>query len=338
MGNLCQKNKNKSKNILDVNSMTDHSSLNIYEANIPGKKKKTEYADQDSMDIIATELGEHIKFFGVYDGHGSKGREASQVLRLEINKKLLKDKNKIKNFNRKEQVDKYFKDLFKAIQNKFDYNSSEYELSGSCAICVLIIETRLYSINLGDSRAVLGCKKNDKKVAIEMSLDHKPIRDDERKRICESGGEVSDKLSGVHRVFRKNDEAPGLAVSRSIGDIVAHECGVSFEPEIIEREIEVESDMFVVIASDGVWDAMTSPEVVGLIFEFVEEKKDKACKFLVDEARKRWEILNLYKQKYVQDMMKEKKGDNKMSKENSQLVMDIDDISAIILFFNYENM
>jgi integrin-linked kinase-associated serine/threonine phosphatase 2C len=338
MGSLCEKKKDKSKNNLDFANQEDSTSLLIFEANIPGKKKKADMTNQDSSDIITKELGENIKYFGVYDGHGLKGKEASQVLRNEIRKKLIKDKDKVQKFIRKEQVDKYFKDMFKNIQKKYDSHSNDYELSGSCAVCILIIEYKLYCINLGDSRAVVGCKKGGKKLALEMSLDHKPIRDDEYKRINERGGEVSDKLSGVHRVFKKNDEAPGLAVSRSIGDIVAHECGVVSEPEIIEKDIEPESDLFVIIASDGVWDSMSSTEVAGFVFDKMEAKRELVCKMVVEEARNRWEIINLYKQKYLVELVQQKDSNDstKTNKESFTNVLDIDDITAVLHFFNYD--
>ena len=78
-------------------------------------------------------------------------------------------------------------------------------------------------------------KKVVKKICVEMSIDQKPMRDDEKKRIQEKGGEVSEKLPGVPRVFRKNDEVPGLAVARSIGDIVAHEVGVSWNLSFLKK-------------------------------------------------------------------------------------------------------
>jgi hypothetical protein len=37
---------------------------------------------------------------------------------------------------------------------------------------------------------------------------------------------------GPHRVWLKNENIPGLAMSRSFGDYVAHQVGVSSEPEI----------------------------------------------------------------------------------------------------------
>ena len=46
--------------------------LNIF---IDGKKKKYEMCGQDALDIITSkELGAGLSFFGVYDGHGIKGK------------------------------------------------------------------------------------------------------------------------------------------------------------------------------------------------------------------------------------------------------------------------
>ena len=330
------KKDNLSQNLDDADK-EDSSSQLIYEYNIIGKKKKGDTTNQDSSDIITKELGENIKYFGVYDGHGSKGKEASHMLRYEINKKLKNDKSKLPKLQRKEQVEKYFKDMFKNIQRKYEDRSNDYELSGSCAICILIIDYKLYCINVGDSRAVIGSKKNGKKMAIEMSIDHKPTRDDETKRVVERGGEVSEKIAGVARVFKKNEDAPGLAVSRSVGDIVAHECGVISEPEIIERDIEPE-DLFVVIGSYGVWDSMSSIEVVGFLMDKIETKKEIACRMLVEECRNRWEILNIYKQRYIVEMhqAKESSETSSKSKDNLQQALDIDDITAVVHYFNYD--
>jgi serine/threonine protein phosphatase PrpC len=231
-------------------------------------------------------------------------------------------------------VENFFKDALKSIQKKFT-DSNDFEISGTCAVCILIIETKMYCINLGDSRAVLGTKKNGKKCAIEMSIDHKPGRDDEMRRINQMGGEVSEKILGILRVFKKNDDAPGLAVSRSMGDIMAHECGVISEPEVIEREIEPE-DAFVVIASDGVWDAMGSTEVVGFIFDKMEQNKEMVANMLVEECRMRWEIGNLFKQKYMLESMQAKDTNNEPKMKNDESKnLDIDDITAIVHFITY---
>ena len=338
MGNKVDKKNSKNKKP-EEEEKEDNTNALIFSECINGKKKNKDLTGQDTYDIITKELGENIKYFAVYDGHGVKGREASMMVKYEIRKRLINDRKKISKFFRKEQVEKYFKDAFKNIQKKFE-KSNDYELSGSCAICVLIIQYKLYTINLGDSRSVLGCKKASKKIALEMSIDHKPNRDDEMKRIFERGGEVTDKQNGVSRIFKKNEDGPGLAVSRSLGDIVAHDCGVSSDPEVIDKEIEPD-DVFVIIGSDGIWDLMSSPEVVGFIFDKSEGRKEVCAKMLAEEARNRWEVMNLYKQKYMLDLAQSRENNDEgnlrdKNKDNNQGTLDIDDITGIVHFFNFE--
>lgn len=337
MGNKEAKKSQKGKKPEDEEK-EDNNNAWIFSECVNGKKKNKDLTGQDSHDIITKELGENMKYFAVYDGHGLKGREASMMLKYEIRKRLINEKKKVAKFLKKEQVEKYFKDMFKTIQKKFE-KSNDYELSGSCAVSVLIIDYKLYSVNLGDSRAVIGSKKTNKKIALEMTIDHKPSRDDETKRIIERGGEVTDKQGGVPRIFKKNEDGPGLAVSRSVGDVVAHDCGVSSEPEIIDKEIEPD-DAFVVIGSDGVWDLMSSPEVIGFIFDKMETKKEFVAKMLAEECRNRWEVINLYKQKYMLELAqsRENNGENSKdkTKDNNQGSLDIDDITVVIHFFNYD--
>ena len=297
MGNDATKKKDISKEDLLQSEINGHS--------IKGLKKKMDMTGQDVFDIIK-DLSDNVKYFAVYDGHGTKGLQAAVGLRNEIRKRLYSDKKLISGFKDLKKVESYFKSLYRTIQKKLA-GTNEYDLSGTCSISVLLVDNKMFVINLGDSRCVLGQRKNGdenklgEKIGVEMSIDQKPIREDEKLRIMDKGGEVSDKLTGAPRVYRKNDEVPGLAVSRSIGDIVAHEVGVSCEPEIFEKELDSD-DHFIVIGSDGIWDAMSSCEVVGFIFQKMESQKSKCAQLLAEECRNRWELLNMYKQKYLMEM------------------------------------
>ena len=329
MGNEENKRKEHFKEEMLQSEIKGHS--------IKGHKKKAEMTGQDVYDIIK-DLSENVRYFAVYDGHGSKGLQAAEGLKSEIRKKLYSDKKLISNFKDINKVESYFKNLYRGIQKKLA-GTNEYDLSGTCSISVLLVDNKMFVINLGDSRCVLGQRKggDDKKlgekIGIEMSIDQKPIREDEKLRIIEKGGEVSDKNNGPPRVYRKNDEVPGLAVSRSIGDVVAHQVGVSCEPEIFEKELDSD-DHFIVIGSDGVWDAMSSCEVVGFIFQKMETNKDKCAVLLCEECRNRWELINLYKQKYIMEMNLNQ--DQNKTKNNRNNIIDIDDITCVIDFLNIE--
>ena len=68
-------------------------------------------------------------------------------------------------------------------------------------------------------------------------------------------------------MWLKNQEIPGLAMSRSLGDKIAHSVGVSSVPEMQEHVLG-KDDKFVVIASDGVWEFISNEEVAKLVFPF----------------------------------------------------------------------
>ena len=50
-------------------------------------------------------------------------------------------------------------------------------------------------------------------------------------------------------------------MSRSLGDKVAHSAGVSSEPEIFELKLVKGDHLFLVSATDGLWEFITSQEV-----------------------------------------------------------------------------
>jgi len=54
-------------------------------------------------------------------------------------------------------------------------------------------------------------------------------------------------------VWLKNEDIPGLAMTRSFGDATAARVGVNAIPEIKEFELG-KDDKVIVLASDGVWE------------------------------------------------------------------------------------
>ncbi len=58
-------------------------------------------------------------------------------------------------------------------------------------------------------------------------------------------------------------DVPGLAMSRSLGDAVAHTAGVSSEPEFFEYDFNPNrEDLILVMASDGLWEFLSDQEVM----------------------------------------------------------------------------
>ena len=67
---------------------------------------------------------------------------------------------------------------------------------------------------------------------------------------------------GPKRVWLKNKQVPGLAMTRSIGDMAATSVGVTARPEIMSVTKLSQNDKILVIASDGIWDRLTNQEVM----------------------------------------------------------------------------
>ena len=95
-------------------------------------------------------------------------------------------------------------------------------------------------------------------------------------------------MVGPLRVWKKNENVPGLGMSRSFGDKIGFQCGVIAKPEIMEWVLS-EEDKFIILASDGIWEFMDSEEVVSLVKDsYISNNIQVAAENLVLESSKRW--------------------------------------------------
>ena len=120
-----------------------------------------------------------------------------------------------------------------------------------------------------------------------LTRDHKPETIQERTRIQNSGGEVK-RLPGdvAYRVFVKNQEEPGLSVSRALGDTVAGSVGVVATPEVSQLKLD-ESAEYLILCSDGVWEFINDQEAVDIVSRYGTNCK-MAAKRLAKTAWNRW--------------------------------------------------
>eukprot|EP00919_Chromeraceae_sp_WS-2016_P017982 GHVR01042761.1.p1 GENE.GHVR01042761.1~~GHVR01042761.1.p1 ORF type:complete len:273 (+),score=55.74 GHVR01042761.1:134-952(+) len=227
-------------------------------------------------------------FFCVMDGHGLHGREVSDLIRRKLPYNVQNDPSF--RTDPKQALTKGF------LKTNSDLQKSTHDIafSGSTTVGVYIKGTTLYCANVGDSRAVIGQLKNGIWETVNLSIDHKPDRPDEMKRIIAHNGRVEPFRSadgeaiGPPRVWLKQQDAPGLAMSRSLGDSVAASVGVLAEPEIKVFNLEP-VDKFMIIASDGVWEFISSEESVRMLQSYWEKKDPKgACEYMIQESNRRW--------------------------------------------------
>ena len=234
--------------------------------------------NQDSF-LTKEDKGNFI--FGVFDGHGIEGHLISQSI-----KNFLNINANTNSFSTRDKILSLFSNLSSSINSSTSFKAME---SGSTAILTFIDDEKIICANVGDSRALL-ISEIDNKI-IPLSRDHKPEIPEERKRIMMRGGRV-DRIFGMgpYRVFFKDADYPGLAMSRSIGDGYAHKIGVIDEPELFEFYLDTIRPKAVILASDGVFEFVKNEEIKDIIEKYYYKMDSKGCaKEIVEYSRKIWE-------------------------------------------------
>ena len=242
--------------------------------------------NQDAYFIKENFLKNSNNFFlGVCDGHGEKGELVSRYVIAKL-PEYIKDLNNDNITNN-----------FKKINNEvFNSKSMDSNMSGTTVVSLVLTTEKIISINLGDSRASIFKYENGLYYCKNLTRDHKPSEPDEYKRIINNNGRIKKcydedlkKNLGPDRVWLKNKEEPGLAMTRSIGDKIAHSVGVSDEPEFKNFDYDG-TEKFIIIASDGIWEYLHGDDCIKVVRPFYEEGKDseEAALALVKEAFRKW--------------------------------------------------
>ncbi|XP_074316562.1 putative protein phosphatase 2C 21 isoform X2 [Silene latifolia] len=259
-----------------------------------------------------TDLDSSTSFFAVYDGHG--GKAVAKFCAKFLHKELLTDEaykagdlsNSIRRvFLRMDEMmrsntnwKKLLKDDGKGARtddelhfksggregtpngsSKEEADSDSEEPSSGCTACALLIrENKLLVANAGDSRCVMS--KGGQ--ALELSKDHKPELEVEQERILKAGGFIhGGRVNGC------------LNLARAIGDmefkrnkvLPAEEQIVTANPDITTVELSDDVE-FIAIACDGIWDCMSSQQLVDFVGEQLksQSKLSSICEMVFDKC------------------------------------------------------
>jgi len=241
--------------------------------------------NQDAL-IMVDEPNTNSLILCTLDGHGEHGDHVSTWFRDKLVKEMSNHPSWANNMKVAvaDSIAKIEKDLLKSYR-------IDAEFSGTTLSMAIVRDNHLTGVNIGDSRVVLGREENGRLVPVEVTIDHKPDSPKEKERILATGGRVfaveyDDGIDGPPRVWLGHMDVPGLAMSRSLGDVVAHSAGVISEPDFTEFDLNPETDKFLVVATDGLWEFITNQETI----EFVEGQVGpaQAVDTLVTEAGTRW--------------------------------------------------
>ncbi|GKV39100.1 hypothetical protein SLEP1_g46915 [Rubroshorea leprosula] len=256
--------------------------------------------NQDSF-CIKTKLqgNPNIHFFGVFDGHGQFGTECSNFAKDRLVEILANDPTLAD-----DPVQAYNS---ACMTTNLELHDSEIDdsMSGTTAITVLVIGDTLYVANVGDSRAVIAVKDEDRILAKDLSHDQTPFRKDECERVKECGARVlsASQVEGfgdpdiqswgdeeTHggdppRLWVQDGMYPGTAFTRSVGDRIAENIGVIADPEVSTIQL-TPNHLFFIVASDGVFEFLSSQAVVDRAARYSDPRD--ACSVIAGESYKLW--------------------------------------------------
>eukprot|EP00928_Gymnodinium_smaydae_P095924 TRINITY_DN8353_c0_g1_i5.p1 TRINITY_DN8353_c0_g1~~TRINITY_DN8353_c0_g1_i5.p1 ORF type:complete len:604 (+),score=110.31 TRINITY_DN8353_c0_g1_i5:113-1924(+) len=216
--------------------------------------------------------------FAVYDGHG--GRKEVEYVEGKLHDIVLAEL----------QAQGPTKDAAAALTAAFKKVDSQLAMLGAwnsgCTATVSLVRrqaerTTVYVANVGDSRAVivgLGSSRPTER----LSTDHRATDASEAQRIAEEGG-----------IVRHGRVGGALSVSRSLGDHSLKGSGVSCVPDV--QTYTAEPGQALVIASDGLWDALQDDDARQVLSSSLESctlplsslHGERAARSLVEAAKER---------------------------------------------------
>ena len=225
--------------------------------------------EMEDFHCIKQALGKrpNLSYFAIFDGHG--GKDVASFLSINLHHFLIDEINNI-NFGTNDEenisnIIESIKSAFMKIDQNILANENFTNDVGSTATLIFIyynnlnenilnnnndngnknVERTLICANIGDSNGYLITKSN----ISQITKPHKCEDTSEVQRIKDTGGIV---FQG--RIFGK------LILTRTLGDKEMKKYGVIPVPDFYTKKIE-KDDLFVIIASDGIWDVINEEEL-----------------------------------------------------------------------------
>ena len=238
----------------------------------------------------------------VFDGHG--GWILSQYANLVFYPYFLEEYNS-KN-NTEINLDKKIlyslkktfariEDEFKLISfNKYYEGNIKFKNLGTCALVALIINNKLYTANLGDSKAIIltkndssenykfikvskvfNCrKKEEQKRLKEKWPNMKDIYKCKRDKICYVKGRLQP-TSTLGDYYLKSPFY-NLNIKKLYNDEYINDALIKYEGPFIMNEPDIKifeltsKDKYLIIGTDGLWDYLNSKEIANLTKQFLD--------------------------------------------------------------------
>jgi len=212
-----------------------------------------EYQEDEYTCIDNLSNGKGSAYFAIFDGRGSdcySAHASNNTHQLIFNSEAYKQGD-------------YTTAILEGLKREDDELFNKFhktELGGSTATVCLIAGNKLYLGNLGDSSSVLAVKEGGFLKGYRLSKDHKPTDPEEKQRIEGNGGQVlGDRVIGPFSAINMSramgDFTFKMPLNRQQGDWIAS------MPHLLKPITLTPDCMFMILASDGLWNVLGDKSV-----------------------------------------------------------------------------
>lgn len=232
--------------------------------------------DRFKYEVITRPNGDHLYYFGVFDGHAGITTSDFLSRNLHIILAELLEQNDASGGQLFESNEAVLSEAFHLANKEIERLSNEENWrSGSTASVVFIDLARNEMVigQVGDSRIIL-CSSGR---GIAVAPEHTPHEPKESKRIRDAGGSVFVGPDGVPRLCGL------LTVTRAFGDFQLKQYGLIGDPWLTTRTIQKDEDSFVILGTDGLFGLVTPQEACDIVKR--ARTASQAADLLVDEAQ-----------------------------------------------------
>ncbi|KAL9237482.1 hypothetical protein vseg_012025 [Gypsophila vaccaria] len=297
-------------------------------------------ANQVLEDHSQIECGAHGTFVGVYDGHA--GPQAARFVCDHMFPHFRAISSETNGVITAETIKSAFRateEGFNALVSDLWNAKPQIATVGTCCLVGVISQHTLFVANLGDSRAVLGRKNRDTGSidAVQLSNEHNANFEPVRRELRDLHPDDPQIVVLKHGVWRVKGI---IQVSRSIGDVYMKNAQYNREPinakfrlsepfqmpimsaipSIISHHLQP-NDLFIIFASDGLWEHLTNEEAVEIVHNHPHAgSARRLVKAALHEAARKREMRYSDLQKI----------DKKVRRHFH------DDITVIVLFINHD--
>lgn len=297
----------KQRSLFSVTSYAGQTIAGCDETGSESRSTGSVKTNQDSL-VMLEDRNTRSLVLACLDGHGIHGHIISQFFKYGLETRLFS------NALWKTDPQGAISQLLVELEDEIcQFPQVETQFSGTTLVMVVVRGDQLLVVNIGDSRAILGstavegdaerCSLTVGEIneagkildltPIPLTTDHKPEVPGELSRILKAGGRVlGHSVEGpgaAMRVWLNDEDLPGLAMSRSLGDEVARSIGVISTPEFSKRQLDDAHDCILVLGTDGLWDYLSNDEVIGILAGKVDASSGQCVVSVINEAKKRWE-------------------------------------------------